>query len=251
VSERTPSTSSPSSKDRAAVFPVMERPTSALVLAFTSGVLNAWTFANVGTFATVQSGNLVTLGFFGAQGDWSRASAALTTLLAFGLGAALCAVAVAFVLHRGRAYSPWVLLFEALTLAVCSLLAATGAAPAMAVALVVAFVAGIQGNAFHRDHGMLYGNTAMTFVVQSAFSFLGRAVVGRRLGDGEPHLRVAGTYGLVVVAFAAGGAAGFALGSAWPAAPLLTAALAVLVLGLVTGATRGPVDPAQSSAPTP
>lgn len=228
----------------------MERPTTALLLALTSGVLNAWTFTMIGTFATVQSGNLITVGYFGAQGDWGRASAALASILAFGLGAALCAIAIALILRRGSAYSPWVLFFEALTLFACVVLTTADLAPVVGVVLAVSFIAGIQGNAFHRDHGMLYGNTAMTFVVQMAFSFLGRALVRRHLDDDDPHLRIASMYALLLTVFAAGGAAGFLLEKVWSAAPLLAAASTVLLLGIVAARSRGPVDP-QQTAPTP
>jgi len=245
----TRASSAPAS-DRSAGFPMMERPSTALLLALTSGVLNAWTFATVGTFATVQSGNLITIGYFGAQGDWDRASTALASIFAFGLGATLCAIAIALILRRGRAYSPWVLLFEVLTLLACVVLTTADLAPAVGVVLAVSFIAGIQGNAFHRDHGMLYGNTAMTFVVQMAFSFLGRALVRRHLDDSDHHLQIASMYGLLLAVFATGGAAGFLLEKFWSTAPLLAAALTVLVLGVVTARCPGPVDP-QQTAPTP
>lgn len=240
----------PARPRRAGPYALLERPTSAMLLALVSGVLDAWTFARVGTFATVQSGNVVMLGFFGVQGDAERALRALAAVLAFGLGAGLCAVAVALVLARGRAYSPWVLLVEALALVVCAVLVATRPALAAGVVLAVSLLAGVQGNAFHRDHGMLYGNTAVTFVVQTTFSLLGRAVVRRRVDDGDPHVRIAAVFGLVLVAFAAGGAAGFVLESVWSPAPLLAAAVVVLGLGLAAARARGPVDPEQT-APTP
>src|SRR5690606_1889999 len=154
------------------------------------------------------------------------------------------------VLARGSAYSPWVLLVEALALVVCAVLVAARPALAAGVVLAVSLLAGVQGNAFHRDHGMLYGNTAVTFVVQTTFSLLGRAVVRQRVDDGDPHVRVAAVFGLVLVAFAAGGAAGFVLESVWSPAPLLAAAVVVLGLGLAAARARGPVDPEQT-APTP
>lgn len=122
----------------------------------------------------------------------------------------------------------------------------------MAIALTVSFLAGAQGNAFHRDHGMLYGNTAMTFVLQSTFSFVGRAAVSRIGKDGEPHLRYAAVYGVVIVGFALGGAIGFLLNAVWGPAPLFAAAVCLGVLGAITVLAvqkKRVVDP--QSAPTP
>jgi uncharacterized membrane protein YoaK (UPF0700 family) len=234
--------STESSRRQKAADPVMEHPVSASLLALVSGLLNAWTFAQIGTFATVQSGNLVTIGYFSAEGDWQRVVAAATTVLAFGLGAASCAVVIALITRRGGQYSPWILGFETLGLGVCVLLSAQHFPPTFA-ALAVSFIAGVQGNAFHRDHGMLYGNTAMTFVVQMAFSFLGRSFVRRQPGDTDPHLRISAMYAVVFLAFALGGAAGFAFGEAWSSGPLLAAALVVGALAVLTVVVRGPVDP--------
>lgn len=234
--------STESSRRRKPMDPLMERPAIASVLALVSGLLNAWTFAQVGTFATVQSGNLVTIGFFSAEGNWQPVVAAAASVLAFGLGAASCAVVVAVTSRRGVGYSPWVLGFETLALAACVLLSPQHFPPTF-TALAVSFIAGVQGNAFHRDHGMLYGNTAMTFVVQMAFSFLGRSIVRRQPGDTDPHLRISAMYAVVFAAFALGGAAGFALGEAWSSGSLLAAALVLGALAVLTGIVRRPVDP--------
>ncbi len=217
----------------------------ALALAAVSGSLNAWTFGNAGSFATVQSGNIITAGFYGAQGDWDKVGPVLLSVLAFGVGAALSAIFVAIILHRDRMYSGWILGIEAGVLGACVVLVGAGLVPAMPVALTVSFVAGMQGNAFHRDSGMLYGNTAVTFVVQMTFSLVGRAVVSRKVGDGDPHLRDAAIYGSVLVAFALGAAAGFGLDTLWTAGSLVAASIALAVMAIVAVVARGAVDPAQ------
>lgn len=222
----------------------------ALALAAVSGVLNAWTFGNAGSFATVQSGNIITAGFYGAQGDWTKVAPVLASILAFGVGAALSAIFLTLILRHDGMYSAWVLGFEAIVLIACVALVGAGLVPAMPVALTVSFIAGMQGNAFHRDSGMLYGNTAVTFVVQMTFSLIGRALVSQRVSDGDPHLRNAAIYGSVLLAFAFGAAAGFGLDTLWAAGSLAAGALALAVMAIVAVLARGAVDPEQN-APTP
>lgn len=232
-------------------YPLLEQPQVAVILAAVSGALNAWTLANVGSFATVQSGNIVTAGFYIADGNVERVVPVVLSVIAFGIGALLCAVFVTLVLRRRHSYSGWILAFEAVLLAVCGALAGAGAVPPMAVALTVSFIAGVQGNAFHRDSGMLYGNTAVTFVVQMTFSSVGRAAVSRtKAGDGAAPLRIAGLYGSVLLAFAAGAAAGFLLDTVWSAASLLAVSLTLAGLALFAVLARGSADPDQN-APTP
>ena len=58
----------------------------------------------------------------------------------------------------------------------------------------MSFVAGAQGNAFHKTRGMLYGNVAVTFVVQMAFNFLAQSLFEKEGVDGEPNVVWAGTF---------------------------------------------------------
>ena len=62
------------------------------LLAFVAGLMNAWTLHHAQTFATVQSGNVVQSGYRLVQGDWSGFTFALASVIAFGLGSALCGV---------------------------------------------------------------------------------------------------------------------------------------------------------------
>ncbi|WP_460772650.1 YoaK family protein [Microbacterium sp. GXF7504] len=234
------------------VFPFMERPGIGALLALTAGTLNAWSLAATGTFATVQSGNLVVAGFAAAGGDLARLAMVSTSILCFGLGAALNAVLVTLLLRAGRSYSPAVLFGQAAVLLVIAVLAATQALPATVLVFGVSFVAGSQGNAFHRDHGMLYGNVAVTFVVQSFFSLLGRILVPASPEGRRTDLRSLGIYGGVLVAFAAGAGLGFGAQALLPAGALWLGMLLTAALGgaALRRAGRVPVDPSQN-APTP
>lgn len=231
--------------------PLMERPGTAAILASVAGLFNAWTFQNAGTFATVQSGNIVSAGYFTADGDWERVGAVLASILAFAVGAAACAITVGLLVHAGMPYSPLILAAEAL--AVAALVPLSQSASAAAVAVAISCIAGVQGNAFHRDRGMLYGNTAVTFVLQSTASLLGRALIRRRANDGEPHVRPAGVYALVLVAFAGGGAVGFLADRLWSSGSLLLAAVILGILAVTAALSRRDfVDPGQGdSSPQP
>ena len=92
---------------------------------------------------------------------------ALLSILCFGLGAFANSVLVTVLLRRGRAYSGPVLFAQAALISLVAVLAGLAVVPAAVLVMGISFVAGSQGNAFHRDHGMLYGNVAVTFVVQS------------------------------------------------------------------------------------
>ena len=231
-------------------FPLLETAPAAISLALVAGLLNAWTLGAVGSFATVQSGNLVSIGYFLADSDHPRAWSAAASVLAFALGAFLCSL---YVLWRGREQRPYsaeVLMFEVVVLAGLTAVSWAYGADPWWIAWAISFIAGVQGNAFHREAGMLYGNVAVTFVLQMAASLTGRAV-GRGIDDDrQPHIRPAGAYLLVLFAFAGGGGIGFALDAVWDGSSIVSAVVALVVLFIAAATGRGPVDPAQNgSAP--
>ncbi|MFG6477145.1 YoaK family protein [Microbacterium sp. P06] len=235
---------------RSPQFPVLERAGSAVLLAVISGLLNAWTFQQASTFATVQSGNIVSLGYFLADGQYGRLVAAAVSIVAFAAGACVCSIVVLLFERAGASYSTPVLVAEAVVLIGLAALFSSSLLGPVAVAWAVSFLAGVQGNAFHRETGMLYGNVAVTFVLQMAASLVGRALGRRISNDGQPHLRPAGSYFVVLAGFALGGGIGFTFDRWWASTSLIAAAIALLALAAVALAQHGPVDPAQN-APTP
>lgn len=149
-----------------ASFPLMEMPSIAFLLAVSAGLLNAWTFAHAKTFATVQSGNVIQVGYQLVAGDWPK----------------------------------------------------------------FLFAAGMQGNGFHKIKGMLYGNVAVTLVVQLAFNYLMQAFFSKRAADGSSNLYNSGLYFLVLLGFAGGGAAGFGLDLLWSGLSVIGAMVVTLML---------------------
>ncbi|WP_417503703.1 YoaK family protein [Microbacterium sp.] len=231
-------------------YPLLETAPAAVALALVSGLLNAWTFGQVGTFATVQSGNLLSIGYFLADGNPGRVLLAATSVVVFAFGAFVCSIYVLWRAREDKPYSAEVLVFEVALVAVLAVLTATTHISPWAVAWTVSFIAGVQGNAFHRETGMLYGNIAVTSVVQMAASLVARAL-GRRISDdGEAHMRPAGAYLVVLIAFVVGGGTGFVIDELWAGASLATAAVVLLVLFIAASSARGPIDPTQNN-PTP
>ena len=225
-------------------FPLMEKPLVGFLLAFMAGTMDAWTLGNAQTFATVQSGNVVSSGYWLVQGDWPKFCFALFSVIAFGLGSLVCGVLMTIMLRRKRVYTPQVLTAQAAILALLGVLVLRGDANPHYVAYAVSFVAGAQGNAFHKSHGMLYGNVAVTFVVQMAFNFLIQSVFSRRGINDEPNLMWSGLFFLVLLGFAMGGAIGFLIDSLTDGVALFLPAAIALILLVIALAERGrPIDP--------
>jgi uncharacterized membrane protein YoaK (UPF0700 family) len=234
-------------------YPLVERPVVGFLLAFMAGSMNAWTLPNAQTFATVQSGNVVQSGYWLAQGEWDKFTFPFLSVIAFGLGSAFCGILMTALQRKGEVYTPFILFLQAAMLLVlwyfAHTLVADPTAPINAhyIAYAISFVAGMQGNAFHKNHGMLYGAVAVTFVVQMAFNFLIQGLFRKQGIDGEPNLMWSGIFFLVLLGFAAGGGIGFLVGDyvLESGAILLPAAIA-LILGIIAvkdARTPGAVDP--------
>ncbi|MET0811679.1 MAG: YoaK family protein [Microbacterium sp.] len=228
-------------------FPLMERPYVGILLAFAAGAMNAWSLANAATFSTVQSGNVISMGYWLVQGDWSKFWFPALAVLAFGLGSALCGVLMTTFQRSGRPYTPGVLLVGSVLLILLAVLAivlvgsgdgraagvdlsADHSATAHWIALGISFIAGAQGNAFHKNRGMLYGNVAVTFVVQMAFNFLVQSAFKREGINGATNLKWAGLFFMVLLGFSAGAAAGFGADLIVNGASILIPAVVLLAL---------------------
>ncbi|MCP1274521.1 DUF1275 domain-containing protein [Gluconobacter albidus] len=195
--------------DQKNIFPLMEERKIGFSLAFCAGLMNAWTFFHAQTFATVQSGNVIQVGYRLVQGDWVAFWFAFSSIIAFGLGSALCGVLMTVLMREGRNFSNIVLWSECILLFIITVFSFSNTVPLAFLAVAVSFVAGMQGNAFHKDHGMLYGNVAVTFVVQMAFNFMAQSFFKKNGINGESNLMWAGIFFFVLFGFASGGALGF------------------------------------------
>lgn len=243
-------------------FPLMELTSVGFLLALAAGSMNAWSLANAATFSTVQSGNIISVGYWLIQGDIAKLIFPLAAILAFGLGSAACGVLMTAFQRSGRAYTPGVLLAGTVLLVLLGTLAfifvgdgdgraagidltADHSAVASFIALGISFVAGAQGNAFHKNRGMLYGNVAVTFVVQMAFNFLVQAAFKKEGINGQANLAWSGVFFLILLGFSGGAAVGFAADHFIAnGASIFVPALILLALALVALGRRSKnVDP--------
>ena len=219
----------------------METTTVACWLALAAGSMDGFTFFSVRTFSTVQSGNVVQIGYWIANGDGGRFVDVGIAVLAFGLGAAAIAVIRNFIGRGGHVVSFHILFLEAAVLFALGLPFVGGDMAPLAVAYFVSFLAGMQGNAFHRAGGMLVGNVAATRNLQLGSNFLAQSL----FGDRRENLRKSAVYFLVLLAFATGGLIGGIATTHIDEYALWIPAALLLGLGLTALAEsrRRPVDP--------
>ncbi|WP_099332190.1 YoaK family protein [Actinomyces minihominis] len=224
-----------------ASFPLMEMPHIAFLLAISAGLLNAWTFAHAQTFATVQSGNVIQMGYQLAAGNWEKLFYATGAVVAFGLGSFTAGAFIAVAQRKHARYTPIMQLSLLILMGVALVLITTEAWRPEYITWVISFAAGMQGNGFHKIKGMLYGNVAVTLVVQLAFNYLMQSFFSKKDAAGTSNLYNSGLYFLVLLGFAGGGAIGFGLDKAWNGLSVVGAMLITLVLMLI--AQRDPSDP--------
>lgn len=150
--------------------PYMAFPIIAFLLAITAGSMDGYTYFIGKAFSTVQSGNIILLGQTIATGNWSHFSTVFITVIAFGLGAALTALVQK---NKKNGWSFSVLLIEIVVLFFLTLNTVVQNLASIHICMIISFLAGMQGNAFHKfGKQLVYGNVAVTLVVQNAFSFL-------------------------------------------------------------------------------
>ncbi len=169
----------------AKVIPVMERPKIAFILAIIAGLMNGYTFQASSVFSTVQSGNIILLGETIATQNWAHFYNILFTVLAFGLGSMFTALieGISQRIHKEGKSSNWTFVVIAIEALVLVVLASGFFGQYLSVAvicMIISFVAGMQGNGFHKIKGMLYGNVAVTLVVQLAFNYLMQTIRGEK-----------------------------------------------------------------------
>ncbi len=224
-------------------FPLMEEPVVGFLLALVAGLLNAWTIAHAQTFATVQSGNVVSSGFYLVQGDWAKFVPAIVSVICFGAGSAASGVLMTAFLRSGKSFTPGVLFCLAVLLAILAYFALQGSADPHNIAYAVSFAAGALGNAFHKNHGMLYGAVAVTFVVQMASNALVQSAFTNKGINGEPNLFWSGLFFFVLLGFAGGGAIGFFMDLLFSGASIALGSILILGLAIISVNRRSPDDP--------
>ena len=175
-----------------------------------------------GLFVSFMSGNSTRLGVSLAQANWSSAAEAIGLILLFVMGAACGSL---IVLGRGANRQPWVLLVEAMLLALAALCYAFGLSNAAVAAMVLAM--GLENAVFQIDGGAGLGLTYITGALVKVGQFAAAAMTGGARWGWLPNL-------LLWAALVAGAVCG-ALAYHWInlAAVWFAAALALILSGIV------------------
>lgn len=184
--------------------PLMETPVIAFVLAIVVGVMDGYTYVTAKTFSTVMAGNIILLGETFVTRDLATFSVIAVTLLGFGLGATSITVIKHFSLAKHQSWTFEILLMEAMILFLLGIKGINQAIGLKYVCMIIAFLAGVQGNAFNKIDGKTYGRVAVTSMVQQAFSYIGQVLVGTK--NALKNLLL---YVMVLISYAIGGLVGF------------------------------------------
>ncbi|MGA2054552.1 MAG: YoaK family protein [Bradyrhizobium sp.] len=180
-----------------------------------------------GLFVSFMSGNSTRLGVSLAQAHWSNAVEAIGLILLFVTGAACGSL---IVLGRGAHRQPWVLLVEAMLLALAALCYAVGLSNIAVAAMVLAM--GLENAVFQIDGGAGLGLTYITGALVKVGQLVAAALTG-----GE---RWAWLSNLLLWAALVAGAVCGASAYQWInlAAVWFAAALALILSAIVAAAAR-------------
>jgi len=180
-----------------------------------------------GLFVSFMSGNSTRLGVSLAQAHWSNAAEAVGLIFLFVTGAACGSL---IVLGRGANRQPWVLLVEAMLLALAALCYAFGVSNVAVAAMVLAM--GLENAVFQIDGGAGLGLTYITGALVKVGQFVAAALTGGERWAWLPNL-------LLWAALVAGAVCG-ASAYHWInlAAVWFAAALALILSGIVAATAR-------------
>ena len=198
----------------------------ACALSALAGYVDAIGYLHLGgLFVAFMSGNSTRMGVSLAVGDWSNAAAALGLVALFVVGAAGGSL---IVLGRGANRQPWVLLAEALLLAVAALCYAFGRSNAAVAAIVLAM--GLENAVFQIDGGAGLGLTYVTGALVKVGQLAAEALTGGGRWGWAPNL-------LLWAALVAGSACGALAYHGINLAAIWFAAGAALALSAIVAVT--------------
>ncbi len=201
-----------------------------LLLAMVGGYLDAYTFiGRGGVFANAQTGNIVLLGIYAAQGKWMQTLLVVPPIIAFVLGV-IVAESIKKFAAKG-VISDWaqgVLLLEMIILIVVGFIPAS--VPNLFVTVTISFIASIQVSSFRTLVDSPYSSTMCTGNLRIASKALYEAVTQHE----RSAAKRAGRFYLIISAFLLGAILGgiltdlFNEQSIWAAVLILLASFFML-----------------------
>ncbi|MGX4686082.1 YoaK family protein [Vagococcus sp. JNUCC 83] len=210
-------------------YPVMELPWMAFLLAIAAGSMDGYTYYIGKAFSTVQSGNIILLGQTIATKNWDHFGTVVATILFFGLGSMATAVLEILGVKKKKIWAFEILILEAIILLGLGFTPINHYFSIVHLCMLISFIAGMQGNAFHKIDGLLYGNIAVTLNVQLAFNYVIQGLTGVK--DGWKNCWL---YTAVLIGFAGGGLVGTGLTSLYGDKSLWFTAILLVCIAFYT-----------------
>jgi uncharacterized membrane protein YoaK (UPF0700 family) len=170
----------------------------ALLLAFTGGYLDAYTWIIHGVMANAQTANLVLLWVHGTVGEWERAFHFIPPIAAFAVGIVIAAWLRRATGDRASAINTLIEMLMLITIGILH-----NRLPDLAGTLGISFVAAMQTAIFTKVEGVTYSSVMITGNLRQAIEGLFAAVSGQ-FGS----LRRPGIFAALCVAFGIGAAVG-------------------------------------------
>lgn len=213
--------------------PLMQLPIIAIILAIIAGSMDGYAYFTTKTFATFQSGNIILSGYTFATDNIDKLIPTLCSILFFGLGAVATAIIRNWHNTRGKIWTFTILGIEIVVIFFLALNTVHNLFMPLHIAWILAFIAGMQGNAFHKVDNMLYGNIAVTLNVQLAFNYLAETFFKSNVGEKSLMLKKFFDYFIVLVGFALGAGISAVLTSHLGSYSLMFTVLVLIVLFLI------------------
>lgn len=229
--------------------PLMQLPIIALFLAIAAGSMDGYAYFTTKTFATFQSGNIILSGYTLATGDTSKLIPTLCSILSFGIGAMVLAWIRDTYNQKQKVWTFTILGIEIVILLLLITNELHRLFSPLHIAWILAFLAGMQGNAFHKIDKMLYGNIAVTLNVQLAFNYLAESFFKSNHHKKRFVAKKFFDYFIVLVGFALGAGVTAILVphiGAYSIFVIIIALAAIYIAGIVLR-NRHPKDPIDSN----
>ena len=155
-------------KKENAKHPIHESLMFGALLAVVGGFLDAYTYVGRGgVFCNAQTGNIVFLGIYAAQGEWSQALAHVPPILAFMAGVVVSEIIKKATSHlQSMDWIRAILIFELLVLFIIGLIPVS--TPNFIITITVSFIASVQVSSFRKLVDAPFSTTMCTGNLRSA-----------------------------------------------------------------------------------
>ena len=194
-----------------AAVPIHETFRIADLLAVVGGFLDAYTYIlRGGVFANAQTGNMVLLGVYAAQGRYRQAGYCIIPILAFALGVFITEVFKKYFTEKEfNIYEHWIIAIEIILLSIVGFVPSS--VPDSVVNVTISFVCSLQVNSFRKMKNLPYASTMCTGNLRSGTEKLFQYVINKETKAG---IQAAHYFGIILL-FILGAVAGTVLAFLW------------------------------------